>query len=112
MRGRRKVIETGLIGFKVKEAGLGPMIINNWYMHYINGDVFETDQQGNKVLNRWDDGFVLNHMMNTPMNKLNVKQHDIIPMAVKDPNVSRHSILRQYILHHKGLHGRGLGIMT
>lgn len=103
MKGRRKVIETGIIGFNLKRRG--GEIIERWLEGYIWGAFRE--------LPRWDDGYVFDYMMKhtTAHYKATWDQFDIIPPNINDTDVSRYSLLSRYVVHQKGTHGRIMGIM-
>lgn len=100
MKGRsRRIIESGVIGFNLN--GRGEEIITKWLGYYTSSRF--------RSFPRWDDGFVLDHLLFHDYQ--GYKLQDIIPPNVTDTDVGKHSVLRKYIEHQKGLHGRILGIM-
>lgn len=98
MKGRRKTVETGIVGFNLNKRG--GELIGEWLDWYLS--------ERFKELERFDDGYVYDYIV-TRMRSY--KARDIISPNCRDNQVARHSKLSGFIQHNKGLHGRVLGIM-
>lgn len=94
---KRKVWETGILGLNVPN---GVSVINKVFDCYMSGEFLNHP--------RWDDGYIIQQVA---MSIKSVKKLDLATDASGHADVIPHSPLRDYMEHHKGTHGRGLGIM-
>jgi len=94
---KRKVWETGILGLNVPE---GVNLINKVFDYYMSGEFLKHP--------RWDDGYIIQQVA---MSSKTTKKLDLATDASGHADVIPHSPLKDYMEHHKGTHGRGLGIM-
>jgi len=94
---KRKVWETGVFGV---QGTLGKQFITNTLDNYMLGHFRKQP--------RWDDGYIF---QNTAESDKALKTIDLATDASGHADVVPHSPLGKFLVHNKGTHGRGLGIM-
>ncbi len=94
---KRKVWETGVFGVQGEE---GKRFIANTLNNYMLGHF--------RAYPRWDDGYMF---QTTAEADKSLKTIDLAVDASGHADVVPHSHLGKFLVHNKGTHGRGLGIM-
>jgi hypothetical protein len=94
---KRKVWETGIFGLSVPN---GLTLVNKVFDCYMSGEFLKHP--------RWDDGYIIQQVASADKA---MKKLDLATDASGHADVIPHSPLKDYMEHHKGTHGRGLGIM-
>lgn len=101
-KSKRAVLESGVIGFNLHPHAHGGAILDAVFEHYSTGR-FRQDE-------RWDDCFQFQRAISRAKHTTCV---DLATAVGKEhADVVPHSPVGPFITHRKGLHSRGLGIMT
>lgn len=115
-RGHRPAIESGIMGFDLE--GSGREIITATADCYVSGRY--------RAYERWDDGYIWTKMVEAhpeisaiDMVKKHVRQmtreelgaFGLLPGRKRSNNVIPTTTMNTYVIHAKGTHGRGLGIV-
>lgn len=95
----RKVMEAGLVGYNFEQRGL--QLLQEIIKYYAGNDFTR--------LVRWDDSYVIQKVM--CHHKFKFSKHDIATTAGAYSEVFTNSLVGKHITHHKGKHGRQLGLM-
>jgi hypothetical protein len=99
LQSRRPVLEAGVVGYWLAR---GADKILGWMIDcYFSGRY--------RGMLRWDDSYVLQKAL---AKNPDVKRVDLAYRVGKHAAVVEHSVLKDFLRHDKGKHGRGLGIMT
>lgn len=98
LKNKRPVIEAGVVGYNL--AAGGSRLIDSLCQRY-ESKRYRRDP-------RWDDCYQLQMALRTS----GVRSIDIAHSVGQRAAVVEHSLVGPFITHAKGVHGRGLGIMT